>query len=138
MNRSKPFLKVEHELIDDQVLTPTQKCLLLLLRRLRTAPKGVVPSQTYLKKKLKIKQSRTLLRHLDRLQLLGYITWKNRGKGRTNEYIFRDNPNFQSTLLLNLRLRTKMSKLQKKLYEQRKLKQAEKEGVILLKQARKV
>ena len=138
MNKSKPFLKVEHELIDDQVLTPTQKCLLMLLRRLQTAPKGCTPSHLYLKKRLKLKSSKTLVRNLDRLQLLGHITWQNRGKGKTNRFIFRDNPDFQSILLHNLRLRTKMSKQQKILYEKRKLKQAEKEGVILLKQARKV
>jgi len=69
---------------------------------------------------------------------LGYITWQNRGKGNTNRFIFRGQDNFQSILLHNLRLRTKMSKQQKILYEKRKLKQAEKEGVILLKQARKV
>tara|TARA_R100000995_G_scaffold28381_2_gene12445 strand:- start:357 stop:773 length:417 start_codon:yes stop_codon:yes gene_type:complete len=138
MNKSKPFLKVEHELIDDQVLTPTQKCLLMLLRRLQTAPKGCTPSHLYLKKRLKLKSSKTLVRNLDRLQLLGYITWQNRGKGNTNRFIFRGQDNFQSILLHNLRLRTKMSKQQKILYEKRKLKQAEKEGVILLKQARKV
>ena len=89
MNKSKPFLKVEHELIDDQVLTPTQKCLLLLLRRLQTAPKGCTPSHLYLKKRLRLKSSKTLVKHLDRLQLLGYITWQNRGKGNTNKFLFR-------------------------------------------------
>ena len=138
MNKGKPFLKVEHQLIDDQVLTPTQKCLLLLLRRLQTAPKGCTPSHLYLKKRLRLKSSKTLVKHLDRLQLLGYITWQNRGKGKTNRFIFRDNPDFQSILLHNLRLRTKMSKQQKILYEKRKLEKAKEEGVILLKPVRKV
>ena len=138
MNKNKPFLKVEHELIDDQVLTPTQKCLLLLLRRLQTAPKGCTPSHLYLKKRLRLKSTKTLVKHLDRLQLLGYITWQNRGKGKTNRFLFRDNPNFQSTLLHNLRLRSKMSKQQKILYEARKLEKAKEKGVILLKPVRKV
>ena len=138
MNRSKPFLKVEHDLIDDQVLTPTQKCLLLLLRRLRTAPKGCTPSHLYLKKRLRLKSSKTLVKHLDRLQLLGYITWQNRGKGNTNRFIFRGQDNFQSILLHNLRLRNKMSKQQKILYEKRKLEKAKEKGVILLKPVRKV
>ena len=75
---------------------------------------------------------------MDRLQLLGYITWQNRGKGNTNRFIFRGQDNFQSTLLHNLRLRSKMSKQQKILYEARKLEKAKEKGVILLKPVRKV
>ena len=118
-------------------LPQLQKCLLLLLRRLRTAPK-VYPSHLYLKKRLRLKSSKTLVKHLDRLQLLGYITWQNRGKGNTNRFIFRGQDNFQSILLHNLRLRNKMSKQQKILYEKRKLEKAKEKGVILLKPVRKV
>ena len=137
-NKTKGFLKVDHELLDNPVLKPVEKCLLMLLKRLENAPNGCCPSHAYLKKRLAIKHRKTLLRSLDRLAMFGYITWKNRGKGNTNKFIFRGEDNFQSTLLHNLRLRIKMSKQQKILYEKRKLKQAEKEGVILLKQARKV
>jgi hypothetical protein len=63
----EPFLKVPLSLIDNEVLTSTEKCLLMLLIRLRTAKKGCVPSYAYLKKKLKIKDDRTITRALDRL-----------------------------------------------------------------------
>ena len=86
----EPFLKVPLSLIDNEVLTSIEKCLLMLLIRLRTAKKGCVPSYAYLKKKLKIKDDRTITRALDKLKLFGYITWKNRGQNKTNQYYFRE------------------------------------------------
>jgi hypothetical protein len=65
----EPFLKVPLSLIDNEVLTSTEKCLLMLLIRLRTAKKGCVPSYAYLKKKLKIKDDRTITRALDNITL---------------------------------------------------------------------
>ena len=56
----EPFLKVEHSLLDNEVLTSTEKCLYMLLRRLENAPKGCTPSYAYLKRKLKIKDIRKL------------------------------------------------------------------------------
>ena len=115
----EPFLKVEHSLLDNEVLTSTEKCLYMLLRRLERAPKGCTPSYAYLKRKLKIKDKRTALRALDRLQLFGYITWVNRGTNKTNKYYFRGDINFQSILQDNLRLRKIMSNKQKIIYNQR-------------------
>jgi hypothetical protein len=114
----EPFLKVEHSLLDNEVLTSTEKCLYMLLRRLESAPKGCTPSYAYLKRKLKIKDKRTALRALDRLQLFGYITWVNRGTNKTNKYYFRGDINFQSILQDNLRLRKIMSNKQKIIYNQ--------------------
>jgi hypothetical protein len=91
----------------------------MLLIRLRTAKKGCVPSYAYLKKKLKIKDDRTITRALDRLQLFGYITWKNRGQNKTNQYYFREDEEFQTVLQNNLRLRRLMSQKQKNIYNQR-------------------
>jgi hypothetical protein len=115
----EPFLKVEHSLLDNEVLTSTEKCLYMLLRRLESAPKGCTPSYAYLKRKLKIKDKRTALRALDRLQLFGYITWVNRGTNKTNKYYFRGDINFQSILQDNLRLRKIMSNKQKIIYNQK-------------------
>lgn len=115
----EPFLKVEHSLLDNEVLTSTEKCLYMLLRRLENAPKGCTPSYAYLKRKLKIKDNRTVLRALDRLQLFGYITWKNRGQNKSNKYYFRDEPEFQSILQDNLRLRRIMSEKQKRIKQQK-------------------
>lgn len=115
----EPFQKVEHSLLDNEVLTPTEKMLYILLRRLRTAIRGCTPSHAYLKRKLKIKDKRTLVRALDRLQLFGYITWKNRGKNLTNKYYFRDNEDFQHILQDNLRLRRIMSQKQKNIHNQK-------------------
>ena len=115
----EPFLKVPLSLIDNEVLTSVEKCLLILLIRLRTAKRGCVPSYAYLKKKLKIKDNRTITRALDRLQLFGYITWKNRGQNKTNQYYFRDNEEFQTVLQDNFRLRRLMSQKQKNIYNQR-------------------
>jgi hypothetical protein len=115
----EPFLKVEHSLLDNEVLTSTEKCLYMLLRRLERAPKGCTPSYAYLKRKLKIKDKRTVLRALDRLQLFGYITWVNRGTNKTNKYYFRGDINFQSILQDNLRLRKIMSNKQKIIYNQK-------------------
>ena len=119
MSSLEPFLKVPHSLIDNEVLTSTEKCLLMLLIRLRTAKKGCVPSYAYLKKKLKTKDNRTVLRALDRLQLFGYVTWRNRGQNKTNKYYFRDDEEFQSVLQDNLRLRRVMSAKQKIIYNNR-------------------
>jgi hypothetical protein len=121
--KTKGFIKVEHELLDNLVLKPVEKCLLLLLRRLRTAPKGCCPSHAYLKKRLAIKHRKTLLRSLDRLAMFGYITWKNRGKNLTNKYIFRDDPDFERAYLNNQRLREIMSRKQKEQYNKRLLQQ---------------
>ena len=115
----EPFLKVEHSLLDNEVLTSTEKCLYMLLRRLENAPKGCTPSYAYLKRKLKIKDNRTVLRALDRLQLFGYITWVNRGQNKSNKYYFRGDTNFQSILQDNLRLRKVMAQKQKNRYNQK-------------------
>ena len=123
MGKTKGFLKVEHELLDNTVLKPTEKCLLMLLRRLRTAPNGCCPSHAYLKKRLAIKHRKTLLKHLDRLAMFGYICWKNRGKNLTNQYLFRDDPDFERSYLNNLKLRSIMSRKQKEKYHQRLLQQ---------------
>jgi hypothetical protein len=119
--KDKSFFKVEHQLLDNTVLKPVEKCLLMLLRRLRTAPRGCTPSHSYLMKRTSIKHRKTLVRHLDKLQLFGYITWQNRGKNQTNKYYFREDSQFQSILQSNLRLRSKMSLQQKQLYNDRKL-----------------
>ena len=123
MGKTKGFLKVEHELLDNTVLKPVEKCLLLLLLRLRTAPNGCCPSHAYLKKRLAIKHRKTLLKHLDRLAMFGYICWRNRGKNLTNEYLFRDDPDFERSYLNNLKLRAIMSRKQKEKYHQRLLQQ---------------
>jgi hypothetical protein len=115
----EPFQKVEHSLLDNEVLTPIEKMLYILLRRLETAIRGCTPSHAYLKRKLKIKDKRTLVRALDRLQLFGYITWKNRGKNMTNQYYFRGHEDFQHILQDNLRLRRIMSQKQKQIHNQK-------------------
>lgn len=115
----EPFLKVEHSLLDNEVLTSTEKCLYMLLRRLENAPKGCTPSYAYLKRKLKIKDNRTVLRALDRLQLFGYITWVNRGQNKSNKYYFRGHTNFQSILQDNLKLRKVMAQKQQIRYNQK-------------------
>jgi hypothetical protein len=119
MSSLEPFLKVPNSLIDNEVLTPTEKCLYIVLTRLRTAKRGCVPSYAYIKRKLKIKDNRTVLRALDRLQFFGYITWKNRGQNKSNKYYFRDEPEFQSILQDNLRLRKIMSLKQQQIKQQR-------------------
>ena len=117
--KAEPFLKVPHSLIDNEVLTTNEKCLYMLLTRLRTAKKGCVPSYAYLKKKLNLRDNRTVLKALDRLQIFGYITWKNRGKNKSNKYYFRGDADFQSILQDNLRLRKIMSDKQKAKYNQK-------------------
>ena len=119
MTSLEPFLKVPNSLIDNEVLTPTEKCLYIVLTRLRTAKRGCMPSYTYIKRKLKIKDNRTVLRALDRLQFFGYITWKNRGQNKSNKYYFRDEPEFQSILQDNLRLRKIMSLKQQQIKQKR-------------------
>jgi len=114
--KSEPFLKVPHSLLDNEVLTSHEKMLYILLTRLRTAKRGCVPSHAYLLKKMGLKDKRTLVRHLDRLQLFGYITWENRGQDKTNKYYFRGYDNFQHILNNNIRLRKIMSAKQKKIY----------------------
>ena len=123
MGKTKGFLKVDHELLDNTVLKPVEKCLLMLLRRLRTAPNGCCPSHAYLKKRLAIKHRKTLLKHLDRLAMFGYICWRNRGKNLTNQYLFRDDPDFERSYLNNLKLRSIMSRKQKEKYHQTLLQQ---------------
>ena len=91
----------------------------MLLTRLRTAKKGCVPSYAYLKKKLNLRDNRTVLKALDRLQIFGYITWKNRGKNKSNKYYFRGDTDFQSILQDNLRLRKIMSDKQKAKYNEK-------------------
>ncbi len=135
---NKAFLKVEHELLDNTVLKPVEKCLLMLLTRLRTAPNGCCPSHTYLKRRLALKDKRTLIRHLDRLQLFGYITWLNRGKNNTNRYYFRDEEGFQSIITRNLNLRKKMSLQQKDLYEERRLRKGIDTNKVVLINSKKV
>ena len=115
--KSEPFLKVPHSLLDNEVLTSHEKMLYILLTRLRTAKRGCVPSHAYLLKKMGLKDKRTLVRHLDRLQLFGYITWENRGKNKTNKYYFRRYEKFQHILNNNIRLRKIMSAKQKKIYK---------------------
>ena len=122
-NKTKGFLKVDHELLDNPVLKPVEKCLLMLLKRLENAPNGCCPSHAYLKKRLSIKHRKTLLKHLDRLAMFGYICWRNRGKNLTNEYLFRDHPDFEQTYLNNLKLRSIMSRKQKEKYHKRLLQQ---------------
>ena len=105
----------------------------MLLTRLRTAKMGCVPSYAYLKQKLKIKDKRTILKALDRLQLFGYITWENRGKDKTNKYYFRGDENFQYILNNNIRLRKIMSIRQKKIYNEKVRKKfVEKKGIKLV------
>ena len=81
-----------------------------------------------------LKDKRTLVRHLDRLQLFGYITWENRGKNKTNKYYFRGDYNFQSILNNNFKLRKLMSKKHKQIYVDKvKKKFVEKKGIKLIK-----
>lgn len=130
--KDKSFFKVEHELLDNTVLKPVEKCLLMLLRRLRTAPRGCSPSHAYLMKRTAIKHKRTLIKHLDKLQLFGYITWRNRGKNKTNLYYFREDKEFQSILQSNLKYRKIISLQQKQLYEDRKLLKGIKNNKVVL------
>ena len=123
MGKTKGFLKVEHELLDNFALRPLEKLIYMLLLRLRDAPRGCCPSYEYLMKRTKVKRRRTLLSALDRLSLFGYITWKHRGNHLTNQYLFRDDPNFEQTYLNNLKLRATMSRKQKEKYHQRLLRQ---------------
>ena len=123
MGKTKGFLKVEHELLDNFALRPLEKLIYMLLLRLRDAPRGCCPSYRHLMKRCKVKRRRTLLSALDRLSLFGYITWKHRGNHLTNQYIFRDDPNFEQTYLNNLKLRSTMSRKQKEKYHQRLLQQ---------------
>ena len=123
MGKTKGFLKVEHELLDNFALRPLEKLIYMLLLRLRDAPRGCCPSYEYLMKRSKVKRRRTLLSALDRLSLFGYITWKHRGNHLTNEYIFRVDPHFEQTYLNNLKLRSTMSRKQKEKYHQRLLQQ---------------
>ena len=123
MGKTKGFLKVDHELLDNTVLKPLEKLIYCLLLRLRDAPRGCCPSYRYLMKRCKVKRRRTLLSALDRLSLFGYITWKHRGNHLTNQYIFRDDPHFEQTYLNNLKLRSTMSRKQKEKYHQRLLRQ---------------
>lgn len=127
-----PFLKVPHKILDSEVLTGSQKCLYMLLLRLRTAKRGCTPSHDYLLRKLKIRSSRTLLRALDRLQLFGYITWENRGKNISNRYYFRDEPEFEKVLQHNFKRRRIISQKQKVLYNQRLRNKSVNKGVIRL------
>ena len=133
MSSNEPFLKVPHSLIDNEVLTSLEKCLYMLLTRLRTAKRGCVPSYAYLKQKLKIKDKRTILKALDRLQLFGYITWENRGQDKTNKYYFRGDENFQHILNNNIRLRKIMSAKHKQIYVDKVRKKfVEKKGIKLI------
>ena len=80
-----------------------------------------------------LKDKRTLVRHLDRLQLFGYITWENRGQDKTNKYYFRGDENFQHILNNNIRLRKIMSAKQKKIYNEKVRKKfVEKKGIKLV------
>ena len=135
---NKAFFKLDHELLDNMVLKPVEKCLLMLLTRLRTAPNGCCPSHTYLKRRLAIKHKNTLIRHLDRLQLFGYITWLNRGKNKTNKYYFRDDEGFQSIITRNINLRKKMSLQQKELYEERRLRKGINTNKVILINSKKI
>ena len=72
MSNTEPFLKVPHSLIDNEVLTSVEKCLYMLLTRLRTAKRGCVPSYAYLKQKLKIKEERTIEQNLDIPKVHGF------------------------------------------------------------------
>ena len=133
MSNTEPFLKVPHSLIDNEVLTSLEKMLYIVLTRLRTAKRGCVPSYVYLKQKLKIKDKRTILKALDRLQLFGYITWVNRGQNKSNKYYFRGDDNFQHILNNNIRLRKIMSAKQKKIYNEKVRKKfVEKKGIKLV------
>ena len=123
MGKTKGFLKVEHELLDNLVLKPLEKLIYCLLLRLRDAPRGCCPSYEYLMKRSKVKRRRTLLGALDRLSLFGYITWKHRGNNLTNKYLFRNDPDFEQSYLNNLKLRAIMSRKQKEKYHQRLLQQ---------------
>ena len=106
----------------------------MLLTRLQTATRGCVPSHAYLLKKMGLKDKRTLVRHLDRLQLFGYITWQNRGKNKTNKYYFRGDDNFQSILNNNFKLRKIMSNKHKQIYVDKVRKKfVEKKGIKLIK-----
>ena len=132
--KTEPFLKVPHSLIDNEILNSCEKCLLIVLTRLQTAKRGCSPSYAYLKKKLKIKDKRTIIKALDRLQLFGYITWQNRGKDKTNKYYFRGDENFQSILSNNIKLRKMMSNKQKQIYNEKiRKKFVEKKGIKLIK-----
>ena len=133
MSNTEPFLKVPHSLIDNEVLTSVEKCLYMLLTRLQTAKRGCVPSHAYLLKKMGLKDKRTLVRHLDRLQLFGYITWENRGKNKTNKYYFRGDENFQYILSNNIKLRKIMSAKHKQIYVDKVRKKfVEKKGIKLV------
>ena len=129
----EPFLKVPHSLLDNEVLTSHEKCLYMLLTRLQAAKRGCVPSHAYLLKKMGLKDKRTLVRHLDRLQLFGYITWQNRGKNKTNKYYFRGDDNFQSILNNNLKLRKIMSNKHRQIYvDKMRKKFVDKKGIKLV------
>jgi hypothetical protein len=134
MSNLEPFLKVPLSLIDNEVLNSHEKYLLMLLTRLRTAKRGCCPSHVYLMKKMGLKDKRTLIRHLDRLQLFGYITWENRGKNKTNLYYFRGDDNFQAILSNNIKLRKFLSEKHKKIYVDKVMKKfVDKKGIRLIK-----
>ena len=57
MGKTKGFLKVEHELLDNFALRPLEKLIYMLLLRLRDAPRGCCPSYEYLMKQGKAKEN---------------------------------------------------------------------------------
>ena len=99
----------------------------------QNSQKGLCALLRLLKTKLKIKDKRTILKALDRLQLFGYITWENRGKDKTNKYYFRGDENFQHILNNNIRLRKIMSDKHKQIYVDKVRKKfVEKKGIKLV------
>ena len=134
MSSNEPFLKVPLSLIDNEVLNSHEKYLLMLLTRLRTAKRGCCPSHVYLMKKMGLKDKRTLIRHLDRLQIFGYITWDSRRKKKTCCDDFMAEEHLGAFLSNNIKLRKFLSEKHKKIYVDKVMKKfVDKKGIRLIK-----
>ena len=68
------FEKITKDILDSFVLNSHEKIIYVILKSFEKAPRGIRISINYLKERTGIKSKTTIIKYLDNLQNLGYIT----------------------------------------------------------------
>lgn len=74
MSEIVKFEKITKDILDSFVLNSHEKIIYVILKSFEKAPRGIRISINYLKERTGIKSKTTIIKYLDNLQNLGYIT----------------------------------------------------------------
>lgn len=81
------FEKITKDILDSFVLNSHEKIIYVILKSFENAPRGIRVSLKYLQERTGIKSKGTIIKHLDRLQNLGYVARFKGHLEQTSTYV---------------------------------------------------